>query len=309
MKSPSLYQQVMGADFDRLPASLQQFHAFTGKHVLSGWAEVGSPASFPARFLAWCLGAPLKTQKGPIRFELRAAAACEVWTRHFSDKTMESRLTLVRGHIEERLGAARLGFALKVSPEKLEMQLVRLHFLGVPATLAPARHRRRGNSDRRASAFPDSSLAPNGGRGHQLPRPSRTARGRVFMIVVFDAQCLLCSRWVKFLLKYDRRALLRFASIQGEAGQALLAQAGLRVDGLQTLLLVNGTRSWQHTGAIIRVLHALGWPWRAAWLAWPISGPVRDAIYRLIARNRYSLFGRSETCLKDPADYTARFLD
>jgi hypothetical protein len=132
VKSPSLYQQVMGADFDRLPASLQQFHALTGKHVLSGWAEVGSPASFPARFLAWCLGAPLKTQKGPIRFELRAAAACEVWTRHFSDKTMESRLTLVRGHIEERLGAARLGFALKVSPEKLEMQLVRLHFLGVP---------------------------------------------------------------------------------------------------------------------------------------------------------------------------------
>jgi predicted DCC family thiol-disulfide oxidoreductase YuxK len=129
------------------------------------------------------------------------------------------------------------------------------------------------------------------------------------MIVVFDAQCLLCSRWVQFLLRRDRHAVLRFASIQGRAGQALLAQAGLRVQGLDTLLLVDGERSWQHTGAILRVLHALGWPWRAAWLLWPIPAPLRDGAYRLIARNRYGLFGRSDTCLVPSPDHSARFLD
>lgn len=129
------------------------------------------------------------------------------------------------------------------------------------------------------------------------------------MIIVFDAQCLLCSRWVHFLLKFDRRGLFRFASIQGAQGQALLARAGLRVDGLQTLLLVDGDRCWQQTGAILRVLHALGWPWRAAWLAWPIPAPLRDAAYRLVARNRYTLFGRSETCLVPPANVAGRFLD
>jgi predicted DCC family thiol-disulfide oxidoreductase YuxK len=129
------------------------------------------------------------------------------------------------------------------------------------------------------------------------------------MIVVFDAKCLLCSRWVQFILKYDRRGVIRFASIQGEAGQALLAEAGLRVDQLQTLLLVDGKRSWQHTAAILRVLHALGWPWRAAWLGWLVPAPLRDAAYRFVARNRYALFGRSETCLIPPADYSTRFLD
>lgn len=129
------------------------------------------------------------------------------------------------------------------------------------------------------------------------------------MIVVFDAQCLLCSRWVKFLLKYDRLGVIRFASMQGQTGQALLAQAGLRVDGLQTLLVVDQGRSWQHTGAILRLLHVLGWPWRAAWLAWPIPAPVRDAAYRLVARNRYRWFGRSDTCLVPPAGQSARFLD
>ncbi len=129
------------------------------------------------------------------------------------------------------------------------------------------------------------------------------------MIVVFDAHCLLCSKWVKFLLKFDRRGVFRFASIQGATGQALLLREGLRVDGLQTLLLVDGNRSWQHTGAILRVLHALGWPWRAAWLLWAVPAPLRDATYRLVARNRYTLFGRSETCLMPPVDYARRFLD
>lgn len=129
------------------------------------------------------------------------------------------------------------------------------------------------------------------------------------MIVVFDAQCLLCSSWVKFLLRFDRRGVFRFASIQGAAGQALLAAAGLSVDGLQTLLLVDGKRNWQHTGAILRVLHALGWPWRLAWLLWVVPAPARDAAYRLVARNRYRLFGRSEACLMPPADHALRFLD
>ena len=129
------------------------------------------------------------------------------------------------------------------------------------------------------------------------------------MIVVFDAQCLLCSRWVNFLLKFDRRGVFRFASIQGETGKSLLSREGLRVDGLQTLLLVDGNRSWQHTGAILRVLHALGWPWRVAWLLWAVPAPARDAAYRFVARNRYTLFGRSETCLMPPADYSRRFLD
>jgi predicted DCC family thiol-disulfide oxidoreductase YuxK len=74
------------------------------------------------------------------------------------------------------------------------------------------------------------------------------------MIVVFDAKCLLCNGWVQFLLKHDRKGVFQFAAIQGTAGQVLLSEAGLHVDGLETLLLVDGPDSWQHTSAIFRVL-------------------------------------------------------
>ncbi len=128
------------------------------------------------------------------------------------------------------------------------------------------------------------------------------------MIVVFDAQCLLCDGWVKFLLRHDHRQVLRYASIQGETGQALLARAGLRVQGLETLLLVDGQQVWQHTGAILRVLNALGWPWKLAWAAWLVPAPIRDSLYRWLARNRYRWFGRSETCLMPQESFRHRFL-
>lgn len=129
------------------------------------------------------------------------------------------------------------------------------------------------------------------------------------MIVVFDGQCLLCNGWVQFLLRHDRAQRIRFASIQSAAGQQLLARAGLQVEGLQTLLVIDGERSWQHTAAILRVLHALGWPWRLAWVGWLVPAPLRDGLYRWVARNRYRIWGRSATCMLPAPEHAARFLD
>lgn len=129
------------------------------------------------------------------------------------------------------------------------------------------------------------------------------------MIVVFDAQCLLCNGWVQFILRHDRAGRIRFASMQGATGRQLLADAGLRVDSLQTLLVIDGVRSWQHTAAILRVLHQLGWPWRLAWVGWLVPAPLRDALYRWVARNRYRIWGRSDVCMVPSPESAARFLD
>lgn len=129
------------------------------------------------------------------------------------------------------------------------------------------------------------------------------------MIVVFDAQCLLCNGWVQFLLRHDRKGRIRFASMQGATGGQLLADAGLTVNGLQTLLVVDQGRSWQHTAAILRVLHELGWPWRLAWAGIVVPAPLRDVIYRWVARNRYRFWGRSAVCMVPPQSSADRFLD
>ena len=124
------------------------------------------------------------------------------------------------------------------------------------------------------------------------------------MIVVFDAQCLLCSRSVHFLLRHDHEGVFQFASIQGATGRALLVNAGLSIDGLQTMLLCDGERVWEQSAALLRVAHALGWPWRVAGIGWLVPAPLRA-----LARNRYRLFGRTDACLVPPRDFAGRFLD
>lgn len=132
MTVPCLYRQVMGDDFGKLPLALQTFHSLAGKHLLNGWVHVDAPASTAAKCLAWCLGAPLGAQSGPIRFELEAGSSFEVWTRHFPSKTMKSRLSLAQSRVMEQLGPARLTFGLIRSADKLEMKLIRLQFFRIP---------------------------------------------------------------------------------------------------------------------------------------------------------------------------------
>ncbi|CAJ0688290.1 hypothetical protein LMG18102_00909 [Ralstonia mannitolilytica] len=129
------------------------------------------------------------------------------------------------------------------------------------------------------------------------------------MIVVYDAHCLLCSGAIQFLLRHDRRRLLRFASMQGETGRQLLAQAGVNRDDVNTMLFVRDGRAWRESAAVLRIAHVLGWPWRLAWTGWFIPVTLRDALYRCVARNRYQWFGRSDTCILPPPGAAQRFLD
>lgn len=129
------------------------------------------------------------------------------------------------------------------------------------------------------------------------------------MIVVFDAQCLLCSGFARFLLKHDRRGVLRFASMQGETGRALLRAVDVDPEDVDTVLFVRDGRAWRESAAALRILHALGWPWRLAWLGWAVPLPIRDALYRCVARNRYRWFGCSDTCILPPPGAAQRFLD
>lgn len=142
-------------------------------------------------------------------------------------------------------------------------------------------------------------------RADQSPVAPSAARATI----VFDGVCLLCNGWVKFLLRHDRRGRYRFAAMQGQAGRALLQQHGLDPDDPLSFLLVDTTGAWTDSDAIVRVLAGLGGLWRLSRVLRLIPRRVRDLGYRLIARNRYRWFGRSDHCMLPTPEQHARFLD
>jgi predicted DCC family thiol-disulfide oxidoreductase YuxK len=127
-------------------------------------------------------------------------------------------------------------------------------------------------------------------------------------IIVFDAMCVLCSANAQFVLKHDRAGLFRLASMQGEAGSALYRRFGIDPSNPESLIVVDGDRLWQDSDAVLAIYAGLGWPWRLAAVLRMVPRFIRDPIYRWIARNRYRIFGRRETCWLPSADQRSRVL-
>ncbi len=76
-----------------------------------------------------------------------------------------------------------------------------------------------------------------------------------------------------------------------------------------SLLLLEGERAYTDTEAIIRVLRSLGGAWKMRSFAIRIVPRfVRDPLYRRVARHRYQIFGKRETCFIPTTEVADRFL-
>ncbi len=129
-------------------------------------------------------------------------------------------------------------------------------------------------------------------------------------IVVFDGVCLLCNRWVDFLLRHDRTGRYRLAAMQGNHGRRLLQTHGLSPDDPSSFLLVQDGVGFTDTEALIRVLSGLGRGWQIiAWMIGAVPRFIRDPTYRWVARHRYRLFGQRAQCRMPDAARADRFLD
>lgn len=128
-------------------------------------------------------------------------------------------------------------------------------------------------------------------------------------VVLFDGVCRLCSAWARFLIRFDRHHVFRLATVQSRAGQRILAWHGLPTDSYETMVLADGASIYTKSTAFLRIVARLPWPWPILAMGWVIPRVIRDWLYDRIARNRYTLFGRYDTCMVPSADVASRFLD
>ncbi|SOC42158.1 predicted DCC family thiol-disulfide oxidoreductase YuxK [Rhizobium subbaraonis] len=127
-------------------------------------------------------------------------------------------------------------------------------------------------------------------------------------IIVFDAQCILCSANAQFVLRHDRARRFRLASMQNEAGAVLYRRFGIDPAAPETLIVVDGDAMLRDSDAILAIYAGLGWPWKVAVILRLVPRFIRDPFYRFIARNRYRIFGRREACWVPPKDFADRVL-
>jgi len=128
--------------------------------------------------------------------------------------------------------------------------------------------------------------------------------------VLFDGVCNLCNSTVRFIFERDPHGRFRFAAQQSEAGQALLRKHGLLERGslADSVVVLEGGRTYLESEAALHILCRLGGVWRLAYALRIVPKPLRDGVYRLVARHRYRIFGRREQCMVPTPELRRRFL-
>jgi predicted DCC family thiol-disulfide oxidoreductase YuxK len=127
-------------------------------------------------------------------------------------------------------------------------------------------------------------------------------------IVLFDGVCNFCNGSVNFIIDRDAARRFRFASLQSEAGQALLRSFGMRTRDFDTIVLVENGRACTRSSAALRIARQLGGWWSLFTVLFAIPPFLRDAVYDIFASNRYRWFGKAETCRVPTPESRERFL-
>lgn len=125
-------------------------------------------------------------------------------------------------------------------------------------------------------------------------------------VILYDGVCVFCSRWISFIACRDKT--FRFTSIQSDYGTRLAKALGIHPDDPDTNAVIHGGVAYFKSDAALTILSCLpGYRWTRVMLAVP--RPLRNAVYNLVANNRYRIFGKYEACFVPDADMRARVIE
>jgi predicted DCC family thiol-disulfide oxidoreductase YuxK len=127
-------------------------------------------------------------------------------------------------------------------------------------------------------------------------------------LILFDGVCNLCNGAVLFIIARDPLATFSFTSLQSDTGQRLSAQYNLPTADFNSFIYIRDGRVYQKSQAALNVLKDMRGFWQLCYIFILIPSPVRDMLYDLVARYRYSWFGKKDSCMVPTLELQKRFL-
>ena len=127
------------------------------------------------------------------------------------------------------------------------------------------------------------------------------------MIVFFDGVCNLCQGSVRYLIKHDKKGVLKFASLQGNYAKDFVNET--EIQSMQSILFFDGKMLYRKSTAVLKLSRLLGGWHQLLLLGYILPRFVRDWLYNIVAKNRYRWFGKKDQCMLPSKGFENRFLD
>jgi len=129
------------------------------------------------------------------------------------------------------------------------------------------------------------------------------------MVILFDGVCNLCNAFVQFILERDKNKTFQFASLQSNYGKELSAHYNLSIIKPETIVLYEGVKILTQSDAVIKIVSSLNGIRKNTIVLKLVPRFIRNWFYRLVAKNRYDIFGKKDHCMIPTEDIKDRFLD
>ncbi|MEO8823553.1 MAG: thiol-disulfide oxidoreductase DCC family protein [Ginsengibacter sp.] len=128
-------------------------------------------------------------------------------------------------------------------------------------------------------------------------------------VILFDGVCNFCNSAVNFVIKRDKKGIIKFAPLQSDEGMKLLAQHNLPAQDMQSFIFIESNQSFTRSTAALRVCRYLDPLWQLMYGFIIVPRFIRDGIYDWIAKNRYKWFGKKSKCMVPTPEVQSRFLN
>ncbi|MBE0569912.1 MAG: thiol-disulfide oxidoreductase DCC family protein [Ignavibacteriaceae bacterium] len=128
-------------------------------------------------------------------------------------------------------------------------------------------------------------------------------------IILFDGVCNFCNFWVNFVIKRDKKNLFRFAALQSEKAKELTSRISFDTSNLDTFVLIEGEKFFTKSTAALMISKKLNGPIKILSLFFILPKFFRDFIYDMVAKNRYKIFGKRESCRVPTKEDKLKFLE
>jgi len=127
-------------------------------------------------------------------------------------------------------------------------------------------------------------------------------------VIFFDGVCNLCNAAVQFIIKHDQAAVFKLAALQSDGATRLLGSLAPNSDAANSILLWENGILYTRSTAALRIARHLHGGWKLLYAFIIVPTFIRDAVYRLVARNRYRIWGKQEQCMVPAPGLRDRFL-
>lgn len=115
-------------------------------------------------------------------------------------------------------------------------------------------------------------------------------------ILYYDAECKLCNTWLNLIRNYDKNKCIEYIPLQSDKGKTVVEMLHSKYSNPDTVVFEKDGKIYIRSEAVLHCLCELGGFWRTTKVFKIFPLKFRDHIYDIIARNRYKLFGKTDSC-------------